>query len=324
MTRTAFWRAVATRLAAGESVFVALVVAHTRGSPGTLGARLWLDAHGHRQGTIGGGIMESHVLAAGRAALAQGGYRPHIRRLVHRKNGGADASGLICAGEQTNLTAVLSPQADLEAVACFVRALEDQDEAVATLFIDANGLRVENQPPDEARAPLRLVNADGDWSYAEESVARRRLAIVGGGHCGRALAGLGVTVGYTVAVFDTRSAVLAGQAWPDEVVCHVLDNYAELGAWLKRVTHTAAVVMTTAVTDDIEALTVLAPLACRWLGVMGSPAKIHAIRGALRERGIAKADIDAIAGPVGLPMKSDTPAEIAVSIMAQLLANEKD
>ena len=57
--------------------------------------------------------------------------------------------------------------------------------------------------------------------------------------------------------------------------------------------------------------------------VMGSVAKIHEIRAQLGARGIAQARIDAIHGPIGLPMKSDTPPEIAVSIMAQLLTERR-
>jgi xanthine dehydrogenase accessory factor len=56
---------------------------------------------------------------------------------------------------------------------------------------------------------------------------------------------------------------------------------------------------------------------------MGSAAKVHEIRVRLAARGIAQERIAAIHGPIGLPMKSDTPPEIAVSIVAQWLADRR-
>jgi len=324
MTRLGFWRVVADRLAADEPVFVALVVANTRGSPGTLGARLLCDRHGAVEGTIGGGIMEANLLAAATDALEQKSYRPRIQRLVHRKNGESQASGLICAGEQTNLTAVLRGPAQAAAIARFVDALAHQDERSATLSIDPDGLDVTDTGPDPALPPLRLQHDGGDWCYAEENVSRRRLAIVGGGHCGQALARLGLTVGYRIDVFDTRAGLLDANDWPDEVRRHALADYAELAVRLERPELTRVVVMTTAVTQDIEALAAIASKDCRWLGVMGSRSKIRVIRTALRERDIDKTAIDAVHGPIGFDMKSDTPPEIAVSIMGQLLAHEQN
>lgn len=324
MTVLAFWRAVAERLAAGEPVFVALVVANTRGSPGTLGARALVDFRGDMQGTIGGGIMESNVLAQAREALVQTVYPPHIQRLVHRRTGEADASGLICAGEQTNLYAVLEPDRDAASIARFVAALEHQDDGAATLFIDADGLRVSEAGPDFGQPPLRRVNDAAGWHYAEENISRRRLAIVGGGHCGQALARLGTGIGYRTQVFDTRADVMASGDWAPDVGCIALDDYAELTTGLKHADLTRVVVMTTAVTHDIEALAALARRDCLWLGVMGSRNKIRAIHRALRERGIDRAALARVHGPIGLAMKSDTPAEIAVSIMGQMLAQEHE
>src|SRR5699024_2926539 len=116
MSAETFWRAVAERLNAGTTVYVAMVVANTRGSPGTLGARLLVAADGHVEGTIGGGIMEANLVEQARQSLHTGGDDPpRLQHLVHRKELGPrrrethQSSGLICAGEQTNLGLVLKP-----------------------------------------------------------------------------------------------------------------------------------------------------------------------------------------------------------------------
>jgi len=320
MNSAAFWRAVLARLDAGTPLFVALVVANTRGSPGTLGARLLIDADGNTLGTIGGGIMEANLIRAARDGLRAGkDAPPSLERLEHRnKPGTAHPSGLICAGEQTNLNCWLKPDRDAATIRAFCVALAADDGAAATLQIDAGGLRVTRAQD----AGMRQLSRDGArWCYRESSVQPERLAIVGGGHCGKALARLAADVGYSVDVFDTRAEALGGDAdWPCDVRRHLLADYAELPAHLHWPALTTAAVMTAAITQDIAALAALAGTSLRWLGVMGSAAKIHEIRAQLAARGIAQDRIDAIHGPIGLRMKSDTPPEIAVSIVAQLLA----
>lgn len=318
-----YWRQVAGRLAVGEPVFVALVVDHTRGSPGTRGARALVDNAGRMQGTVGGGIMEANMLEQAREALTQTSYTPRIQRLVHRRNAGGDASGLICAGEQTNLYAVLRPERDCEAVERFVRALENEDTTTATLSIDVHGLNVVNAASTTQLPPSGLIGSDNNWRYSEQNISQRRLAIVGGGHCGQALAALAATVGYRVDIFDTRAEIIDTGEWPRDAGCHALGDYAELANHLAHPAHTRVVVMTTAVTHDIAALAALVGQPWQWIGVMGSRQKIRTIHGALRDKGLARASIDAVRGPIGLSMKSDTPAEIAVSIMGELLSHEQ-
>ena len=146
MNSATFWRAVLQRLDAGTPLFVALVVANTRGSPGTLGARLLVNADGNTLGTIGGGIMEANLIRAARDGLRAGkDAPPSLERLEHRnKPGTAHPSGLICAGEQTNLDCWLKPDRDAATIRAFCAALAADEGVAATLQIDADGLRIIN------------------------------------------------------------------------------------------------------------------------------------------------------------------------------------
>jgi xanthine dehydrogenase accessory factor len=322
VNNAAFWRAVLERLDAGTPLFVALVVANTRGSPGTLGARLLVDADGNTLGTIGGGIMEANLVRSARDRLRAGrDAPPALEQLEHRdKPGTAHPSGLICAGEQTNLNCWLKPGRDAAPIRAFCAARDADNGETATLHIDAGGLRV-----TRAHDIGMQLSHDGErWCWRESSVNPERLAIVGGGHCGKALARLAADVGYRVEVFDTRVEALDGEAdWPADVRRHLLADYADLPGRLHWPELTTVAVMTAAMTQDVEALTALADVNVHWLGVMGSAAKVHEIRVRLAARGIAQERIAAIHGPIGLPMKSDTPPEIAVSIVAQWLADRR-
>jgi xanthine dehydrogenase accessory factor len=214
----------------------------------------------------------------------------------------------------------LEPGRDAATIRAFVAAIARGDGTAATLEVDAGGLRVTRAQDTGMR-----LSRDGEhWCWRESSVNRERLVIVGGGHCGKALARLAADVGYHVEVFDTRADALGSDAeWPTDVRRHLLADYVDLPARLRWPALTTVAVMTAAITQDIAALAALAGVGLRWLGVMGSAAKIHEIRAQLAARGIAQERIDAIHGPVGLPMKSDTPPEIAVSIVAQLLADRR-
>lgn len=324
MTPANFWQTAAHHLEAGTPVFAALVVANTRGSPGTLGARLLLAADGSQHGTIGGGIMEADILRAARAGLRrQRDDPPQLQRLEHRnKPGTQHPSGLVCAGEQWNLNLWLQPQRDAATVRAFADAVAAQGANAVSLDIDADGLRITR---DSAATGMQLQRHGQHWRYTESSLNPLRLAIAGGGHCGKALASLAAGLGYHVSVFDTRPDMLADDhAWPGAVGRTALSRYDELGDHLHHPELTTVVVMTTAMPEDIKALASVTDRDWPWLGVMGSRAKIHAIHEALAERGIRAARRERIHGPIGLPMKSDTPPEIAVSIMAELLVARND
>lgn len=319
-----FWQTAAQRLQSGTPLFASLVVANTHGSPGTLGARLLVDAHGDIAGTIGGGIMEARLIEEAHRRLREAtDTKPELRLLVHRKDGTEHPSGLICAGEQTVVNVTLEPKRHGATVRRFSGAVIAQGGPAVTLTIDADGLRLTDEADSADIEPgMSLIETQSHWSYRESSINPKRMAIVGGGHCGKALASLAVQIGYHVDVFDDRAGVLASGQWPRQARLHELTDYGDLNAQLHYPALTTVVVMTASVLHDIAALTSVAATPLHWLGVMGSAAKIHEIRTQLAARGIAQDRIDAIHGPIGLPMKSDKPAEIAVSVMAQLLVEQ--
>lgn len=324
MTPDRFWRAVADRLAAGVPVFVALVAAHTRGSPGTTGARLWLDAEGNGEGTIGGGVMEANLLSAAAERLASDAHGFECERLVHRNRGAGRRSGLICAGEQTHCLGVLDPRDDHAAIERFARACEQAEEPALQLLIEPAGVQLSAVDIDAAAPRITLAGKDGDWRYGEDSVERRRLAIVGGGHCGQALARLADGVGYDVTLFDTREVWLAQADVSTRVRRVTIADYADAAALIGWPALTRVVVMSAAMPGDVRALSTLIDIDWRYLAVMGSAAKQRAIRQALQEQGAGAERLARIHGPVGLAIKSDTPPEIAISVMAELLQQDAE
>ncbi|MEM8866930.1 MAG: XdhC family protein [Verrucomicrobiota bacterium] len=312
-----FWKTAADELSAGRRVYASFVVANRKGSPGTPVARLLL-LEDHRQvGTIGGGIMEQRILEEAKVMLASGeALRPSLRVLRHNKVDTNLASGLICGGEQTNVSLILSGPDDLAVLSEIVHGL---DAGVSGLVaLSAEGLSFH---PSEVVAPYAnrfIEKDDGAWAYELNLVNLRRVAIYGGGHCGRALAKLMDGLGYAVAVIEPRVGLFTLEGLPAGV-CLIDKEFREAAAAVSFPEKTIAVVMTYSMPTDVEALDGLLDLPFQEIGLMGSAQKVSQIRRTLAEKGRSELQIGRINAPVGLQFDSDTPEEIAVSIAAQIL-----
>lgn len=310
MSRNLFWRGVLTELEAGHRVLLAWVTRATEHSPGTRGACLFLSASGARQGTIGGGIMEKKLEDRAREILAAPWTGFFERRtLHHRREGEGERSGMICAGSQENLLLLLRPEQDLPAVRDLYDRLDSGEEGFLTL--GEQGLAVVSEA---AAIPPGV--------YSEPLQNPRRVAIFGGGHCGQALARQMSLLGYGVLLFETRTAVLPADAASlgPGVVVRVVADFREAAAEVERPEKTPVVVMTTDFPNDVKALEGALRRAFPFCGVMGSQAKLREIEARLRDLGFGDEDLQRLEAPVGLPIGSHTPAEIAVSIAAQILA----
>ena len=312
-----FWEQVAGYLECGERVFVACVAEHTRGSPGTAGAKLLVAEGGDSVGTIGGGAMEHALVQRARAVLGGAEHRPERQTLLHRDTGPGERSGMVCEGSQSNVFCVLAGSGDLASVRAIAAAL--RDDRPAWIEIDGAGLRLTERAPELERAPITLLDAAGNWRYEEDLLVRRRLAVIGGGHCAAALAEVMAPLGYRVLIFDTRSDVVThSRAAAVGAVCQ-LDDYAAAGAQIAYPALTAVVVMTADYLTDVRALLGVVDLPFPFVGLMGGRRKIARIYALLEEEGASQAALATIHAPVGLDIGSDTPEEIAISVAAQIL-----
>lgn len=317
-----FWKFVHRQLENGKAVFLAHVAHNTRHSPGTAGAQMAVTEEGQTFGTIGGGIMEADVLRLADEALGAEEYAPRHKKLYHRKKSPHDGeiSGLGCAGNQTNVYHIVKPGRDSETVERIVDCLEI--DAPGLVVISPQGLELQSYAPVGLEAPYRFLDSD-PWRFSSQLLNWKRIAIIGGGHCGLALSRVMNQLGYSVSLFDTRPDVFTFQG--NEFAHHriTVDDYAEAGSMIEHPAWTHVVVMTANVESDIDALYGIAERPFAYIGVMGAPAKLTRINSELAEMGISKRALDALYAPVGLEMTSDTPEEIAISVAGQILAERE-
>jgi xanthine dehydrogenase accessory factor len=148
-----------------------------------------------------------------------------------------------------------------------------------------------------------------------------RLLVVGGGHCGRALARLASAAGWAVTVADERAEQLDPSAFPPGTrLVAVKADYSDLP--LPGPADSVAIVSRGHVTDGL-AFRRLRGAPCAYLGMMGSAAKKKALFGELRGEGIPDEELARVHIPIGLPIGAETPEEIAIAILAQLIQSRR-
>jgi len=155
--------------------------------------------------------------------------------------------------------------------------------------------------------------------YIEPIEPSPELFIVGAGHVGFHLARLAGDVGFRVHVIDDREKFANMERFPEAVEVVVDD----IPSWLARTSlspQSYAVIVTRGHTNDLEALRALAPRELRYLGLIGSRAKVARIYEALAADNLAPAALERVHAPIGLDIGAVTPQEIAVSILAELIA----
>lgn len=145
------------------------------------------------------------------------------------------------------------------------------------------------------------------------------LVIFGGGHCGMALSRLAAQTGFMVTVVDPRPEWASAEKHPlaARIVCTPYDGVlAHVGLTAQRY----VVIMTHGHRDDAAVLHQAIRAEWRYLGMLGSANKVSVVLEGLRASGVDAARIARINAPIGLPIGSHTPEEIAVSIVAEMIA----
>jgi xanthine dehydrogenase accessory factor len=144
------------------------------------------------------------------------------------------------------------------------------------------------------------------------------LFIVGGGHCARAIAGLAVECGLFVTVIEDRTEMTVGLPAQAEVVREIgPPRFIADRIWKP---DEALIMVSRNYEIDREALgAALQTAGTGYIGMIGSSRKIEQVFAALRERGVSEERLAQVYAPLGLDIGADSPAEIAVSVIAEIL-----
>lgn len=154
--------------------------------------------------------------------------------------------------------------------------------------------------------------------YVEPVQPKAELLVIGGGHVGKALAHLAGWLGFRVIVSDDRAEFCTPEANPD-ADAFLPYPMAEIPQHHVLRPQTYIVLTTRGVTVDVPGLPALLNSPAAYIGVIGSRRRWLLTRKALAEAGVAEETLARVHSPVGLELNAETPEEIAVSIMAEIL-----
>jgi xanthine dehydrogenase accessory factor len=316
-------------LARGDRIALATVIATRKSAPRPVGAKLAVSERGEMVGSVSGGCVETEVY--GQACEILEGAGPQLLSFGISDDE-AFAVGLPCGGEIDVFVETAPPEL-LDRLARLVQQEEravlftviEGDELGAQLLVTEDGERLGEGPDDHFDAVLRggrnvVLELDSRQKvFAEVFGPPPRLLVFGAVDTAEALCRAAKQIGWRTIVSDARGKFATPErlpsadelvvGWPDETLARVQPDH-----------QTAVVVLTHDDRFDVPALRGALGTDAFYVGALGSRRNQARRRERLLEEGVAEEQLDRISGPSGLDIGADTPAETALSILAEILA----
>lgn len=329
---------------AGKRVALATVVSVTGSAPRETGATLVVNEDGEIAGSVSGGCVEPAVIEEGLRAIRDG--KPTLLQFGISEEENVERIGLSCGGE---IRVFVERMEGMEPLLSALRAEQPIARAVVIdgtwsqfvgrqMFVEEHASDprgtlgepvLDTLTVDDAREALRSGAASARthryeaWQFEVFTApypSPRHLIIVGAGHISQPLAKIAKVLGYRVTIVDARAAFNTTGRLPDadELILEWPDEALER---LPLTSATAVAVLTHDDKFDVPALaTALRAPVVGYVGAIGSRGTRERRNARLREVGVTDEQIARIHGPIGLDIGARNPSEIALAIMAQIIA----
>ena len=331
------YSALDAALSAGRSAVLCNIVDGRGSTPRGAGAKLLVPSEGAAVlGTVGGGAVEYRAEQYARRLLTE--KRSDFASYRLGGEGVGEETGMICGGEvriyfqyfDASDSAVRPLLKDIlelldgTQAAWTVTAIAEDGSWRMGVYDRTNGLR--HLPDVSLSAVEPLLGSRGQLQegspvfYAEPLCRTGTVYLFGGGHVGRELAHILALTDFRVVVWAERFHTPASELFPDaaEIHCGPYD-----GAFQKLPPITAEdyiVIMTPGHQADYTVLAQALRTPAQYIGCIGSRKKVAATREKLLKDGFTPEEIGRVYSPIGLPIGGETPAEVAVSAAAQMIA----
>ena len=276
-------------------------------------------------GSIGGGLPEHLVIEEAGRLLHKAGYSPAVsikKYLLHSTE--AAALGLVCGGEIT----VFSRSMDTNEPGL----LELIEKGVACIENGTNAFFV-METSENIYPALGLTGEEGFFAgqssyqkpFSEPLFSDGFVYIFGGGHIAQELVPLLARLDFRCVVFDDREEFVSKAIFPQAEKL-ILGDFERIGNHISLTSKDYAVIISRGHQWDLEAWAFALESPAAYIGVIGSKTKHEFVKAKLQKRGFESATINAarVHAPIGINIKSQTPAEIAVSIAAELILTRRE
>lgn len=317
-------------LAQGQDVVLAAVVRSSGSAPRASGARMLVRSDGSLVGSVGGGLLEGACLERARRILAGDGQYGTLQ--LHLDNSSAALDGMICGGQVEVLLQRVRPadtplflrlQAACRAGRRPVLLTFLPDETTAPQLVGLDGLAGDDVPADLrgivmkncGRLPFLCAHS-GRELLVEPLAAPGVVHFAGAGHVALATAKLAHFAGFATVVMDDRAAFANHERFPHAEV-RVLPSFDRCFDRLEPDDY--AVIVTRGHLYDRQVLAQALRTEAGYIGMIGSRRKRDTIYASLLADGFTTGDLERVHCPIGISIEAETPEEIGVSIVAELI-----
>jgi len=303
-------------LAEGKSVALATVIETWGSAPRPVGSQLVISGAAEIMGSVSGGCVEGAVVEEALEALESGACTVLEYGIADEE---AFAVGLACGGNIRILVEPIGVGQGPELAVLEALAARRAEQMAVAYSVNLQSWERALLGPEDALVGDRFISdksgLEGDWFLGIHNPPLR-MVIVGAVHIAQPLAHMARLCGFDITVNDPRAAFASPLRFPQETLLHDWPDAALAGLALDA--RTAVVTLSHDPKIDDPAIREALKAPVFYLGCLGS-SRTHAKRVArLEAAGVSAADIARIHAPVGADIGAKTPAEIAVSIMAQI------
>ena len=313
-----------------DFVFVT-VIASSGSTPRGAGSKMLVLPDGTSFGTIGGGNVEHTAVLESQNLLKAKKSACQAYRL--QENQAADL-GMICGGDVSLYFQYLSWDNDAFYKLC-CQLLKDWDKNEnAWLILDITeeavwqcgyyqeksgliGLSV-SEPSSLLKQHAVQATISGRRYYSEPLIRKGMVYIFGGGHVAQELVPLLAHLDFSCTVFDDRKQFSNPKLFPDASRC-IRGEFSQLSDYLEITAEDYVCIMTRGHQYDYLGQQQILKTPAKYIGVMGSRRKKAMIWDKLLNDGFTPKELKRIQTPIGLDIRAETPAEIAVSIAGELI-----
>ncbi|OPX96925.1 MAG: putative xanthine dehydrogenase subunit A [Syntrophorhabdus sp. PtaB.Bin006] len=322
--------AIIEYLTRGRGGTLATIISRVGATPRGAGAKVFVGDDGTIYGTIGGGCVEAEAWHHARAVAKQG----VAKKLRYALNGKTiEDEGMICGGTVELLLEPVTAK-HVEIYKKIFECFSGGEQALVitgaeglpftkTLITD-NGGTVGDPPEIDftkeeferfLRSPSPSVK---DGLVIEAVIPSPRLYIYGAGHISQYISRMAKTVDFHVTIIDDRESFANRERFPeaDEVI---VEEFKDDFDTMRPLPNGYAVIVTSGHKHDAVVLEGVLKKPPRYIGMIGSKRKVKILFDDLRGKGVPEDLLRTVHAPIGIDIGADTPQEIAISIVAELI-----
>lgn len=325
----------------GQAVVSATILSKKGSAPRGIGTKMLIKENATIVGTIGGGLLEAMTIQL--AAKVFKVKKSLIEKFI-LSDKDASLEGMVCGGYVEILFEYISPDEPemaqkyfkakelRENEEDFVMVTKISDEALITakdkfFFTKTDFYGEDDKELKDIVCSLRenfnqikfYLTHEGQKYFIEPIYGLEQLCIVGAGHVSQKIALFAKELGFYTIIIDDRSDFANKERFLTADETHVIPSYKHLPFDGMIHNNSYIVIVTRGHTFDQDVLAQALKTEAKYIGMIGSKGKKKHVFKALLEEGFTKEELERVSCPIGVTINAQTPAEIAISVLAQLI-----